>query len=928
MKRSKSGLLLLRALLPVLVLGFAPAPANAEGLLLFDGHRVARILHDGNRPLSIAGNMLAGDLLKLTGNAPSQSSDLRDCGTLCIVIGQRGSPLIEAVAKDTGLDLAPLKGQWERYMRVSLPSRSQPSRHYLVIAGSDMRGAIWGTVDLTREMGVSAWEWWADISPRRTGRLVVDGAYRLSATPSVQYRGIFLNDEDWGLQPWAAKTFEPETGDIGPKTYARIFELMWRLKANLIWPAMHDVTKPFYQIAGNAETARDYAIVVGTSHAEPMMRNNVREWDEKRHGDFNFFTNREAMIRYWRDRVTQVKPFENVYTVGLRGKHDSEMEGARTPEIARDALGEAIAIQRDLLAKAQNKPADQVPQALTLYKEVRDLYGLGLKVPDDITLVWPEDNYGYINQLSTPQEQARSGGSGVYYHISYWGRPHDYLWLATTHPALIREQMDRAWQMKARKIWMLNVGDIKPAEYLTQYFLDLAFDHEQFGPPARNHLRKWLGQQFDPALAPRIADIMTEYYDLAFERRPEFMGFSTVEPTSPIAISDYIRTGGREAQQRIDRYADLSASAEALAAEVPADRTDAFFQLVLYPVRAAASLNERNLKLDLAALYARQGWPNANLLTEQAEAAHERIIADTARYNAQNGGKWRGMMSMAPRELPVFARPTFPKADAPRQPGCVADASELNFIEGRKGHHFLTIHSWGEPAEWQLSGQHGLALTTTRGRLEQANGYQQRIALTYDGSTSPVNFGALSCAGKTKAIGGAFIRAATGDVPVEIDRTISLTAVMPTSPSSDWERVEGLGSRQAALRSKLSLPSRKGTQGIVPLRYDFETTGTTDAEVRIIALPAHPLTSANGLRLGVQIDDAPIQILDYETHGRSEEWKRNVLSNMAQRRSTIQQLAKGKHSLKIHALDPGFLLDRIDVRLDGAPDPYGAPPIL
>lgn len=912
----------------VLALGAATlplaAPAQAEDFTLFDGAHVASVVHDGSKPLTLAATMLATDLEKVTGAKAVKSTDLRDCANVCIILGERGSELMNAVAKDSGIDLARLDGQWERHIRVGLPSRNQPGRRYLIIAGSDTRGAIWGAVDLTRDMGVSAWEWWADVAPRKVARLAVSGDSELSATPSIRYRGIFLNDEDWGLQPWAAKTFEPETKDIGPKTYARIFELMWRLKANLIWPAMHDSTKPFYQIPGNAQTADDYAIVVGTSHAEPMMRNNVREWDEEKQGAFNFFTNRQKMIQYWRDRVAEVKPFDNIYTVGLRGKHDSEMEGAKTPEIARSTLEEVIGIQRGLFADLQKRPANQVPQVLTLYKEVLDLYSLGLKVPDDVTLVWPEDNYGYINQLSTAEERARSGGSGVYYHISYWGRPHDYLWLATTHPGLIREQMDRAWQMDARRLWMLNVGDIKPGEYLTQYFLDLAFDHSQFDQRPRAHLEHWMAKQFDPSVAHDIADIMMEYYDLAFERRPEFMGFSQVELITPIRFSDYIRTGGAEAQQRIDRYGALAARAESLASRIAPDRKDAYFQLILYPVRGAASINERNLKLDLSALYGRQGRPVANLLSQEAQTAHERIVADTAAYNDQAGGKWRGMMNMAPRDLPVFAKPPFPVADFTTKTGCAVDDTELRFVEGKPATHSLTVYSWGRPEDWQLKGLSGARSPIAQGRLDHANGFQQRIAVTYDGKAR-INFGSLVCGGVTLQLEGKLAPATDGSV--EIDRTISLAAVSPSIASGDWERVEGLGSRQAILRSKLAMPSRVDTSGAVPLVYDFQTGDVTDAEFRVVGLPVHPLTSANHLRLALQVDDSPPQFLDFETHGRSEEWKLHVLSNMAERRIAVPQLGKGKHRIKVYALDPGFLLDRIDVRLNGAPDPYGAPPI-
>lgn len=828
----------LKPLLPAAA-ALMPAQAQADEAVLFDGSRIAGIVHAEGRTATLAGELLARDLRQLTGRTPGVSSDLAACRRLCIVIGVHDSAAVRAVAKDAGVDLSALRGRWERYERLLIRSKRDPGTRYLLIAGSDQRGAVWGTIDLTRELGISAWEWWADVTPRRVGRLVADGARRRSDAPSVRYRGIFLNDEDWGLQPWAAKTYEPETGDIGPKTYARIFELMWRLKANLIWPAMHDSTRPFYQVPGNADTARDYSIVVGTSHAEPMMRNNVREWEEEARGPFNFFANREKMVDYWRERAEAVKGFENVYTIGLRGKHDSAMEGADTPERARDAMREVMAIQRDLLAKAQGRPADQVPQVLTLYKEVLDVYAAGLEVPEDVTLVWPEDNYGYLHQLPTAAERARKGGSGIYYHISYWGRPHDYLWLGTTHPALIREQLDRAWRTDARKLWVVNVGDIKPGEYLTQYFLDLAFDHRAIAPPARDHLTGWAERQFGTAHAAEIAALMTEYYDLAFERRPEFMGFGQTEPTRPNRIGDYIRTGGGEALARIDRYRAITARAEAIGKRLPADRHDAFFQLVLYPVRAAASLNERNLRLDLAALYARQGRSSVNALAEQARAAHARIVADTAAYNSQNGGKWRGMMDMAPRRLPVFDEPLYPQVAASSGAG--------------------------------------------RGTSERR------------------------------------------DAPIAIDRIVSLAATSAAAP--DWEVVPGLGSRSGALRAKLDLPSRADAAGVAPLDYRFDVSASGDAELRIVAIPVHPLTSENGLRIAVQLDDGPLQTLDFRTFGRSEEWKQNVLTNSAVRAIPLHRLAKGAHRLRIHALDPGFILDRIDVRLDGAPDYYGAPPI-
>jgi hypothetical protein len=721
--------------------------ANAREAVLFDGAHVATIVHDDQKPLELAADLLSHDLTALTGQTPRLSTHLSDCVSVCVVIGQYDSKLVRAVAAEGGVDLAMLKDQWERYGRVLVPSVKKPGVSYLLIAGSDTRGTIYGVVDLTREMGVSAWEWWADVTPRHTDHIAVSGDLLFSKSPSVQYRGIFLNDEDWALQPWAAKTYEPETGDIGPRTYARIFELMWRLKANTLWPAMHDSTKPFYQIKGNAETARDYAIVMGTSHAEPMMRNNVREWDDKTRGDFNYLTNRAQMVDYWRERVEQVKSFENIYSIGLRGKHDSAMEGVSTPDQARDVLTDVFGTQRDLLTKAQGKSADQVPQALTLYKEVLDIYKTGLTVPDDVTLVWPDDNYGYISQLPNAQEQARSGGSGVYYHISYWGRPHDYLWLGTTQPALIREEMQRAYQSGARKLWIVNVGDIKPAEYLTQYFLDLAFDGDFNQTPEQN-LTGWMSVQFGPEAAPEIAAIMTEYYALAFERRPEFMGFGQSEPITPNQPTPYTASGGDEAQRRLDRYTAITRRAEAVYAALPADRKSAFFELVLYPVRASA-----------------------------------------------------------------------------------------------------------KPA--------------------RTNGKTSRI--------------------------------------------ISIDATQAT-PDNVWELIPGLGS----LRTRLDF---SGSGDVKPLVYRFETAAQSDARLDVVALPVHPLAPANGLRLGVRIDDGPVQVLDFETFGRSDAWKQNVLTNTAIQSLPLPQLTAGAHRLEIHAMDPGFILDRMDIVLDGAPKYYGAPPL-
>ena len=916
----------------VSILALATSVATAQSVTLWDGRVVASIVHDGTKTGELAAGLLARDLKSLTGRDATISGTLGGCGPVCVVVGTYDSRLIMELAARAGVKPQTLKGQWERYERVAVAANG---RTYLLIAGSDRRGMIYGVVDLTREMGISAWEWWADVTPRRVDRITVKGDDTRSETPSVQYRGFFLNDEDWGLQPWAAKTYEPETGDIGPKTYGRIFELMWRLKANTIWPAMHNVTRPFYTFPDNPKVADDYAMIVGTSHAEPMMRNNVREWDEKTRGDFNFLTNRDAIIRYWQERVVEAKRYENIYSLGLRGIHDGPMEGAETDEARKAVTTDVIAVQRNLLSRSLGKPVTEIPQALTIYKEVEDTYNAGLKVPDDVMLVWSDDNYGYVTRLSSPEEQKRSGGAGIYYHVSYWGRPHDYLWLSTTHPGLIREEMGRAWDQNARREWILNVGDIKPSEYLATYLMDLAFDHRNFAETPRQHLQNFMTKQFGAAQGAEIAAIMMRYYDLAFERRPEFMGWDQTEPTTPTRTSAYVQSDGEEAQHRLAAYADLVSRAEKVAAVLPADRQDAFFEMVLYTVRGAANLNTRILTLDLSALYAQQGRASANLYSEQAKAAQERIVAETARYNGMLNGKWRYMMDMAPRRLPVFEVPEYPTWSASGKAGCgvafngqfanEGGEGPLKFRIGKPGTQTITLFGYApKDLAWTAKSTNAsLKLSADSGVLAASNGYEARLTVKFDGGTSRGAL-TLACGGRPMNVRTQLLPQSA--VPAESYRAIAIPVTSaPTNPQ--WETIEDLGSGGRVVRSRLDLPSLRPADAAraAPLVYRFTSSSAVGGEVKIVALPTKPLRPGLGVRIALSLDGGPMQLFDYATVGRSDEWRENVLSNTAARTLPFKLLAPGPHELKIHALDPGVVLDRIEIELDGAPKHYGAP---
>lgn len=616
-------------------------PLSAQEFELISNHRF-KVSPNEKSVVTTAVDMFKKDLnnVSTTVNGNNKSN---------IVIATIGvDPESDKFLKKHKLPYKKLNGQWEAFKIVVLNSET------LVVMGSDARGTAYGVLELSRRLGVSPWEWWADVTPQKVQSLKLPKGVLTTQKPSVQYRGIFLNDEDWCLVPWSSENFEPLgiKNSIGPKTYSKIFELLLRLRANTIWPAMHELTTPFYTIEGNKEAADRYGIVVGTSHCEPMMRNNAGEWYKANLGRFNFLNNRDNIVNYWSDRLKQVAGTETFMTVGMRGVHDGRMEGVSGTSQYRDALHEVFKVQKGLLEKYINEDVTKIPQTMILYKEVLSVYKDSLQVPEYVTLMWADDNHGYITNLSNAEEQKRKGGSGIYYHVSYWGSPHDYLWLCTTAPALIYNQMKRAWDHGAQKIWILNVGDIKPAEYDTEFFMDLAWDINSIDNSNINeHLENWAAREFGKEHSQEVASIMNEYYRLASIRRPEHMGFNRVEISGypkgglmPNATADMTQS---EVAKRVEQYSDIENRVIELSKKIAPERLDAYYQLVEYPVRGASLMNKKFLF---------QGAP--------AVKAYDEIVAITKHYNKKiAGGKWDGMMSMAPRGLPVFDKPVYTHAD-------------------------------------------------------------------------------------------------------------------------------------------------------------------------------------------------------------------------------------------------------------------------
>lgn len=547
-----------------------------------------------------------------------------------------------ALIHRSNIDLSELKDKQQAFLITVNPQGKW------IVAGSDAHGTAYGILELSRLIGVSPWEWWADAKPARQDSFRLAGDFHRCQYPSVPFRGIFINDEDWGLMPWSQKNHEPSDiqGHIGPKTNERIFELLLRLRANTYWPAMHECSLPFFLTDGNREKAAEYGIYIGSSHCEPMVCNAAGEWSRRGEGAYDYVHNRDAVHRFWEERVKAVAQQEIVYTLGMRGLHDGQMQGAKSVQEQKAVIEEVLADQRKLIQQYVHSDPTKVPQVFIPYKEVLDIYHAGLQVPDDVTLMWCDDNYGYIRHFPTEAEQSRSGGNGIYYHISYWGRPHDYLWLNSFHPALLFQQLSLAYKKGIQKMWILNVGDIKPGEYLIELFMDMAWDiHSVRKQGLYAHQQAFLGREFGWDKANDLFAVMNEYQRQNFICRPEFLGNTRTEEKDPIykVVKDmpwsesYIR-------QRLQDFTQLSDEVERIGLSLPEEKQETYFQLVKYPVQAATQMNHKMLKAQLA----RHGKADWN----ESEAAYDSIKTLTARYNTP---KWKYLMDYQPRRLPVFS---------------------------------------------------------------------------------------------------------------------------------------------------------------------------------------------------------------------------------------------------------------------------------
>lgn len=634
------------------------------------------------------------DIQAVTGQTLQLSSQLRqgDCPILAGTLGS--SALLDEWVAAGKVDTTGVTGRWEAYKLQLVQAPAEGIRQALVIMGGTPRGTAYGLFEISRRIGVSPYVWWADAAPAPRSALYACGDRTEVEAPSVKYRGLFINDEDWALLPWARKTIDAACNNIGPNTYEKVMELLLRLRANCLWPAKHGSSRAFWSMPENKRLARAWAIVM--SSGDSMLRDNLWEWPRFKSGNnssnFTFANNPEGVADYWAKRAGEARGYEGIYDIGMRGLQDVALLGYEGQEAQLAGLRDIIACQRQIITDSLGGDPTKVPQIYIPYKEALTLYNAGLKIPDDVTLCWVDDNYAYIRQLPTAAEQRRSGGNGIYYHLSYLGNPCSYIWLSTISPSLISYELCKAYENGMQRFWMVNVGDIKPAEVEFEFCMELAWNVRSWTPErAWQFSRWWAAKTFGEDLADEMAAIRLEHYRLAAQSKPE-------------TVREVVFTH-EEMMQRIRDCQALIRRVQALEPAVPERLSDAYFQLFTYPVVAAADMNIKLLGANLSFWYAGMGDRHSSMhYAALSRTAYDDIVRLTDYFNnTLAAGKWQGIMSMRPNASttsqfgPVYA----------------ATAAEVNEVRGEMFQDDMTLLPasayTGSRGGWQLLPRLGVS---------------------------------------------------------------------------------------------------------------------------------------------------------------------------------------------------------------------------
>lgn len=597
---------------------FAIVSASGNAMIYADGGDFTLIQKSAS--------FLQQDIERVTGKKPELINTFPASAKNIIIIGSiEKSSLIQQLIQQKKINVDKIKNKWEAYQLQTLSNPFKGIESALVIVGSDRRGTAYGVFELSQQMGVSPWYWWADVPVKKKSSLYIKKGIIISDAPKVKYRGFFINDEAPAFSGWTKEKF----GGVNHNVYEKIFELLLRLKANYLWPAMwgnafnDDDTL-------NPKLADEYGIVMGTSHHEPMLRAQ-QEWKRYGKGKWDYDSNEVVLKQFWKKGIENMRSHESIVTIGMRGDGDKPM----TQGTATALLERIVADQRKIIEDVTGKPASATPQLWALYKEVQDYYDKGMRVPDDVTLLLCDDNWGNIRKLPKLNEPKRKGGYGIYYHFDYVGGPRNYKWINTNNIARVWEQMHLAYEYGVDKIWIVNVGDLKPMEFPISFFLEYAWNTQKWNENnLKDYYTNWASQQFGNTYAKEIGEIIKKYSQYNARKKPELLSPETY------SLANY-----NEADNVVNDYNKLADEAEKINQQLPAEYKDAFFELVLHPVKASANLNELYVTVAKNRLFYSQRAAAANKLADRAKQLYLNDSLISSQYNHTiANGKWNHMM--------------------------------------------------------------------------------------------------------------------------------------------------------------------------------------------------------------------------------------------------------------------------------------------
>ncbi|QEN03448.1 glycosyl hydrolase [Thiospirochaeta perfilievii] len=900
-----------------------------EYIVVFKNNEFLPLICDEKGGVNYCVKHLLEDIEKVTGVKAELNSMLENPENPSIIIGTVGeSDIIDSLVSSKKIDGTLLTGKWDTFLIETV-------NNSIIIAGSNKRGTIYGIYDFSKNLGVSPLHWLADVPAKtKTSVFMVPGLF-YSGEPKIKYRAFFINDEYPCLGRFAKEKF----GGFNSDFYKNIFELLLRLKGNYLWPAMWNDCF-FDDDPKNHKLADMLGVVMGTSHHEPMMR-NWKEWDRYGVGEWHFKNNSQILKEFWTNSIKRSEPKSSIITIGMRGDGDEAQEDYKQVENLQDTIN----AQREIIKNVTGKSPKEVPQLWAVYKEIQELYDEGFRVPEDVITLLCDDNWGNLRRIPSKEDLNRSGGFGLYYHFDYVGGPRNYKWINTSPILRSWQQLNMAYKNGIDKLWIVNIGDIKPLEFPLSFFMDLAWNPEYFSlSDVENYTENWAKEQFDSVFSKDIADIISKYTKLNSRRKPELLDQNT-----------YSLTNYRESEVVMNAYNTLLDKVNDIKNKITKEYHAAFFELVEYPVIACTNLLNLYRKTSLNRLYKKQKRSLTNKMSEDVQICFDYDAEITNRYNTLLGGKWNHIANQTHIGYTYWQQPevnvipeTF-KIETPQKPemGIAVEMSKRSWSDndtidnfpifyryGQKDYYFEIFNMGKESFKYNIEiSDEFIEISNTSGFIVE----QEKIIVTIDWNKVKD----IKGSGSIKIIGDEgsqitiYITAVNQFLPeyiptktyIESDGYISINPENFVNNFSSkeykWSTIPNLGNFDSALTiSPAVLPSSKDELGRAYTEYSVLTQSSGKYYVEIHIAPVNDFIANEDLKVGFSIDDKDIDSISVHS---DYDWNKAVADNIWKLKTTVQVEKEGLHLFKLHMKNIGIVVEKIVIYQNDISESYLGP---